>query len=268
MKKTVLITGASHGLGRALTARFLGDGWFVIATDVDDLSLAWLADHAAALALRMDVASDASVAEAFRAVSAKQIMIDLLINNAGIDRYFPLSEAPVEDFKSIFEVNLFGSYRVNQVFLPLVRQPGGRILFIGSESYHLALPFMPYPMTKMLIEQYARALRQELRFHGIDVTVVRPGAINTRLLNTVKSLEEHTTGWKLSEPFMRFADQASGEIGTSVDPSNVADRIARIAAKPRPAALYRLNNSVKLRWMKFIPFCLLERLIHGRLRSR
>lgn len=259
MAKTVLITGAAHGLGNALARKFLQEGWYVIATDLDDLSLAWLPGEEKALALNMDVTSDMSVLEAFRRVSASGLTIDLVINNAGIDRYFPLSEAPVSRFREVFEVNLFGAYRVNQVFLPLVKCPGGRIIHIGSESLNLTLPFMTYPITKKALEGYAKALRIELRFAGIDVVVIRPGAIQTDLLKSVSALDPDRESWNLQEPFRRFASSASKKIGKTISPEEAAEFIFKVAGISRPSAVYRINNMLQLRIAALLPFGWVEK---------
>ena len=266
MAKTVLITGAAHGLGNALARKFLQEGWHLIATDLDDLSLAWLPEEKA-MALNMDVTSDESVLEAFKKVSARGLTIDLVINNAGIDRYFPLSEAPVSRFREVFEVNLFGAYRVNQVFLPLVKRPGGRIIHIGSESLNLTVPFMTYPLTKRALEGYAKALRIELRFAGIDVVVIRPGAIRTNLLQTVSTLDPDREPWNLQEPFRRFAASASKEIGKTISPEEAAEFIFKVAGIHRPAAVYRINNMWKLRVAGWLPFGWVEQGVWRMLRG-
>jgi NAD(P)-dependent dehydrogenase (short-subunit alcohol dehydrogenase family) len=263
--KVVLITGAAHGLGCALAHEFLATGWFVIATDTDDLSMAWMLEHRQAMVLKMDVTSDESVQSAFAQVKHENIILDLVINNAGIDRYFPLSEAPVDQFRAVFEVNVFGGYRVNQTFLPVIRRPGGRIIHISSESLNLTVPFMPYPLSKNLVERYAKVLRQELRFSGIDVVIVRPGAIRTRLLETVSNLRPADGAWKLEKQFKTFAAKASGEIGKTKSPEEVARFILAVSRIPHPVSVYRINNMLQLRFAALLPFRWLEKLIYRKL---
>ena len=95
MNRVVLITGAARGVGRALTETFLAKGWTVIATDSDDSPLAGLSDSKRARIFNMDVTSDESVTCVFDQLAEDKTVIDLIINNAGLDGYFPLSEAPV-----------------------------------------------------------------------------------------------------------------------------------------------------------------------------
>lgn len=267
MDKVVLITGSSGGLGRALAEKFLKEGWTVIATDLDELSMADLDLRQKAWVIRMDVASDASVREVFNRLSGANLKIDLIINNAGIDRYFPLSESPVENFKKVFDVNLFGAYRVNQIFLPLVKKPGGRIIHIGSESLNLTVPFMTYPITKKALENYAKALRLELGFHGIDVVVIRPGAIRTPLLEQVSKIKDLSMDWNLSAQFTKFADGAAKEIGKTITPQKAAEFIYRISVVRHPASVYKINNSLQLRIAALLPFSILEKIIRSRLKG-
>jgi len=270
--KVVLITGAAHGLGRALTTRFLSEGWWVVATDVDEPAMMDLGKNPKIRAIRMDVTSDESVESAFKKVKSEKISIDVIINNAGIDRYFPLSEAPVGKFKEVFEVNLFGSYRVNQNFLPVLNKPGGKIIHIGSESLNLTIPFMSYPLSKNGLERYAKVLRQELKFQGIDVVVVRPGAIRTGLLENVLKLKSVVSSrqsavgsWHLAAQMNKFAEDAPKNIGKVLEPEEVAAFIYKISLKPNPKAVYKINNSLQLKIAALLPFKLVEKLVRKRL---
>lgn len=265
MEKVVLITGAAKGLGRAIAEKFLAESWRVIATDADDLSMAGLLSHERALVIKMDITSDESVRSAYNQLEKDNIVLDLIINNAGIDRYFPLSEAPVASFKEIFEVNVFGGYRVNQVFIPRIKKPGGRIIHISSESLNLTVPFMPYPLTKNLVEGYAKTLRIELSFAGIDVVIVRPGAIKTRLLEMVSNLNQVDERWIMKKQFRRFAKSASKEIGKTITPEQAACFIFKVSLVPHPAAVYKLNNMLQLRMAAGLPFWLFEKIIYRKL---
>jgi len=273
---TVLITGAAGGLGSALVKTFLSKGLNVIATDLIMPEYIPDLDSQAASAARdrfhcygMDVTDDESVHEVRSLLEKEKIIPGIIINNAGTDSYFLFSETPVSEFRRIFEVNCFGAYRVNQVFIPLLRKPGGRIIHIGSESLNLTLPFMPYPLTKKLLEGYAKALRQELKFIGIDVTVIRPGAIDTELLKTVSRLSEKQESCQDDNPvkkaFRSFTSQASGEVGKVISPLKAAEFIFRVSQTPNPRAVYRINNMLQLRIAAMLPFSLLEIAVHKRL---
>jgi NAD(P)-dependent dehydrogenase (short-subunit alcohol dehydrogenase family) len=270
--KVVLITGAARGLGRALTEVYVSNNWFVIATDVDEKAIMDLKKNPKILPIWMDVTSDESVKSAFEMIKTGKISIDIIINNAGIDRYFPLSEAPVENFKEVFEVNLFGGYRVNQTFLPILKKPGGRIIHISSESLHLNVPFMPYPISKNVLEKYAKVLRQELKFLGIDVVVVRPGAIRTGLLENVLKLRSAIgsplageAGWQLTVQFQKFAEAAPKNIGKVLQPEEIAYFVYKISKKSNTKAVYQINNSLQLKIVAMLPFSVVEKLIRKQL---
>jgi NAD(P)-dependent dehydrogenase (short-subunit alcohol dehydrogenase family) len=259
--QTILITGAANGLGRALVVQFHRVGWQVIATDMDPVALDTLPSNPSILTQVMDVTSDESVTRVSEWMSQEAITLDLIINNAGIDRYFPFSEAPVARMKEVFEVNLFGSYRVNQTFLPFLRKPGGRILHIGSESLNLTIPFMAYPISKNALERYAKVLRIELQTSGIDVIVVRPGAIQTSLLAKLSTITPVARDAKLSARFSKFASTAPKNVGRVLTPDQVARFIYNVSLVNKPQAVYKINNSFQLKVAALMPFWLTERIV-------
>jgi NAD(P)-dependent dehydrogenase (short-subunit alcohol dehydrogenase family) len=264
--KTVLITGAQGGLGSALAKEFRKDGWKVIATDLETKILKDEPSDNMLLRIAMDVASDESVNFVAGKLNKDRQQLDLIVNNAGIDGYFPLCETPVAQFKEIFEVNVFGCYRVNQTFLPLLKKPGGRIINISSEAVKINVPFMTYPISKQTIEGYTKTLRQELRFLGIDVTLVRPGAIKTPFLETVKNIKNPVSDSLLKGPFEKFAAKAHGEIGKTITPSTAAKFILKVAEAKKIKLVYKINNSMQLNVASLLPFWLTEQLVYRRLR--
>jgi NAD(P)-dependent dehydrogenase (short-subunit alcohol dehydrogenase family) len=268
VSKTVLITGALGGLGKALTREFRVNGWKVIATDIEPKIISEGIQDEGVTYITMDVSSDESVSSVAAQLVRDQIQLDLIINNAGIDRYFPLSETPVSQFKKILEVNLFGCYRVNQNFLPFIKKPGGRIINISSEAVKINVPFMNYPISKQALESYSRTIRQELRFLGIDVVLVRPGAINTPFLDYVRNIERPDPDSLLKAPFGKFLSTASKEIGKTIEPEVVARWIVKIANTKKTKRIYKINNSLQLKIAALLPFWLIEGMVYRRLKLR
>ena len=264
--KTVLITGAFGGLGEMLVFEFSNKGWHVIATDLEEKILKNENRDDGIRKMAMDVSSDDSVGSVAGQLQKEQQQLDLILNNAGIDRYFPLSEAPVNHFQEVFEVNVFGSYRVNQTFLPLLKRPGGRIIHISSEAVKINVPFMTYPISKQTLEGYVRTMRQELRFLGIDVILIRPGAIKTAFLENVRKMKNPVPGSLLAGPFEKFAAQAYQEIGKTIEPAKVAKYIFRIAVAEKPKHLYKIHNSILLSIASILPLWLIEQMVYRRLR--
>jgi NAD(P)-dependent dehydrogenase (short-subunit alcohol dehydrogenase family) len=266
MMKTVLITGAKGGLGEALVSGFGKAGWQVIATDLEAAFPEGPKKIKNILEAVMDVASDESVDKAARYLADEKIQLDLIINNAGIDRYFPLSEAPIGLFRKVFEVNVFGSYRVNSKFLPILKKPGGRIIHISSEAVKINVPFMSYPVSKQALESYCRTLRQEMHFLGVEVCVIRPGAIRTPFLQNVKNAVNPVTGSLLSSQFDAFISQAYREIGKTVEAEEVAAYIIDIYGKKKWKPVYKINNSLQLTVAALLPFRITESIVYRRLR--
>lgn len=182
--KSVLITGASTGIGRASALRMDAEGWRVFATvrreeDGEDLRRA-ASERLTPLIL--DVTDAAQVEAAAERVAAEvgAAGLDGLVNNAGIAVMAPLETIPIEDLRHQLEVNLISQVAVTQAMLPLVRSARGRIVFLSSIGGRMAMPFgAPYHASKYGIEAVADCLRQELRPWGIEVVAIEPGSIAT-----------------------------------------------------------------------------------------
>jgi NAD(P)-dependent dehydrogenase (short-subunit alcohol dehydrogenase family) len=266
MRKKVLVTGAGKGLGRAISEYFISRGWMVFATDYDTSLLQDMKEMENVIVLPMDVTSGSSVNEAAGFIRDRDGMIDLIINNAGIDIYFPLSEAPIDYIKKIFGINFFGVIRVNLAFLPLLKKPGGRIIIIGSESLNLTMPFLSYPLTKRAVESYAKVIRQELHYVGVDVSVVRPGAIRTDIISNLSKISNPVENSMFDEVFIQFRKSVLEEVPKSIEASGVAAVVYKAATVPHPRAVYKINNSFKLKIAALVPFGLLEKIIRKRLK--
>ena len=128
----------------------------------------------------LDVTDRDSVDAAASTVAASGLALRGLVNNAGIAIGGPLEFLPIEQWRRQFDVNLFGAVMTTQVFLPQLRAHRGRIVFIGSVSGRLAVPFLaPYSASKFALRAVADALRIELAPAGIAVSIVEPGSVKT-----------------------------------------------------------------------------------------
>jgi NAD(P)-dependent dehydrogenase (short-subunit alcohol dehydrogenase family) len=182
--RTVVVTGASSGIGRATALRLADRGWHVFATvrrEADGTAL--VADGGGAIApLLLDVADAASVAAAARVVEARLAGagLDGLVNNAGMGLTAPVEHTAPEAMRRILEVNLVGQLVVIQALLPAVRRAKGRIVNIGSVGDHLSPPFAgPLVASKAGFAALTGSLRLELAAQGIAVVLVEPGAVDT-----------------------------------------------------------------------------------------
>ncbi len=178
---SVLITGASTGIGRATALRLAGKGWTVLAGVRDREAAESLVAEAPAgslTALTLDVTDAAQIAAAVAQVPASGL--DALVNNAGIGIGGPLELVSPEDLRRQFDVNVFAQVAVTQAMLPALRSASGRIIFISSIGGRVAMAFTaPYAASKHAIEAFGDALRVELRTSGVQVALIEPGSVAT-----------------------------------------------------------------------------------------
>ena len=182
--QSVLITGASTGIGRACALHMAKFGWRVFAGVRDPLDAASLREEGMQrlTPLFLDVTDPKSIKEAAElvAVSEGATGISGLVNNAGIPYGGPIEFLDLDEVRHVFEVNFLGVIAVTQAFLPLLRLGTGRIVNVSSISGLLAAPFVsPYSASKFALEALSDSLRVELHPWNINVSVVEPGAINT-----------------------------------------------------------------------------------------
>lgn len=197
MSKTILITGSSTGFGKLTAQTLAKSGHQVIATmrgvegknatAADELKT-WAKQEGVTLeVIELDVTSDSSVSQAANYVEKNYRGIDAVINNAGIYGGGLTESYSLQDFKNIFEVNVFGSLRVVHAFLPAMRKQGsGLFVQVSSIMGRIVVPFSSaYTSSKWAIEAIAESLRYELAALGIDSVIVQPGAFPTEIFQKI-----------------------------------------------------------------------------------
>ena len=251
MKKlsySVVVTGASTGIGRASVARLANAGWRVFATvrkaeDATGLKREF-GDNV--IPLIVDVTDRATIAAAAKEVQAKldNRGLDGLVNVAGIGMMRPVEFVTDDDMRQIFEINVFGQISVTQAFLPLLRQAHGRIVNIGSVGTHIGLPFGgPLNASKSAFRSLNDALRLELRSSGIRVSIIEPGAIKTPAVSktlgdvegVIRSLPPRGAA-EYGDMMRTFARKAYALESQGSDPDVVAQAVqeALTVGRPRP----------------------------------
>lgn len=183
MHKSVLVTGASSGIGEACAVHLARKGFrvFAAARRLDKLKeLSGLAEGRIA-PVEMDVTDEASIAYALKTIADEGIALYGVVNNAGVSVMGPLEEIPAAEWRRQYEANVFGLMNVTRAVLPGMRAAGaGRIINIGSVAGRIAAPFQGvYASSKHALEGLSDSLRRELAPHGVKVSLVRPGFINT-----------------------------------------------------------------------------------------
>jgi NAD(P)-dependent dehydrogenase (short-subunit alcohol dehydrogenase family) len=179
---TVLITGASTGIGRATTLHLARAGWTVLAgvrkPDDGDALVADGGERVAPIVL--DVTEPAQIAAAVERVEGHGGRLDALVNNAGIGYGGPLELLPIGDLRNQLEVNVLGPVALTQALLPALRRARGRVVLVSSIGGRVAMAFTaPYAASKHAIEAIGDALRVELRSSHVQVTLIEPGSVAT-----------------------------------------------------------------------------------------
>jgi NAD(P)-dependent dehydrogenase (short-subunit alcohol dehydrogenase family) len=191
--RSVLISGASSGIGKASALHLAGRGFFVIAgvrREQDGQQLESAA-QGRLYAMSLDITDPASIARARNKVEelTRESGLLGLFNNAGIAVAGPVEHVSLDEWRRQFEVNVTGHVALTQALLPLIRRHvaanghgSGRIIFTGSISGRVALPILgPYSASKHAIAAIAAALGQEVRAQGILVSLLEPGAIQSEI---------------------------------------------------------------------------------------
>ncbi len=248
--KTVVITGASTGIGRATAVHLAEKGWRVFAgvrklADGEPLKAA----HSNIEPILLDVTQSEQVAAAVgtvREALAGQKLAGL-VNNAGIANMGPLAIQPLDQFKAHFDVNVFGLLSASQAFAPLLGMDEslagepGRIVNITSVGGKLASPFLgAYTATKHAVESMTDSLRRELVLFGIDAIAIGPGAVKTPIWD--KAEEDNRSNPYSNSPWANAIEKFSKTMleggRTGLDPSIIAETIETALTAKKPKARY------------------------------
>jgi NAD(P)-dependent dehydrogenase (short-subunit alcohol dehydrogenase family) len=256
---TVLLSGASSGIGRACAERLGRAGWRVLAGARKDADLEELGRLPGVEPLRLDVCSDADVAAAATYAGDR---LDALVNNAGIAITGPLEVLPVDAWREQLEVNLLGQVALTRAVLPAIVRSRGRIVNISSIGGRTALPlFGPYAASKFALEAMTDSLRRELRGTGVRVSAIEPGAIATPIWRKGLAEADAQMG-ELSEAQGRryggliaaVRREAEANATGALDPAEVATAIVAALTAERPRTRYLVGREARIqaalaRWL-------------------
>src|SRR5947208_3464921 len=237
MSQTILVTGASSGIGQA-TARLLAERGFTV------FGTARKPEGAKSQGITMvalDVRSDDSVRACVQQVVGKAGRLDVLVNNAGYSITGAAEETSVEEAKAQLETNFFGVVRMVNAVLPAMRAArAGKIINISSLAGNTAIPFSAfYSASKFAVEGYSEALWYEIRPLGISVSLVEPGFVNTPIVEASPAAARQLPAYDASRKSMLAAFGHALKAG--IPPEQVARRVLQIIAQPNPALRYRVG---------------------------
>ena len=243
--KSVLITGASTGIGRVSALYLAEKGYRVAATSRSLKRLDGLRQEAARfgdiLSVELDVDSDRSVSEAAASVIDAYGRIDVLVNNAGYGLWGPVQSFSMQELRSQLETNFFGAFRMIKAVLPSMTASGsGTIINVSSVEGRLVTPFSGgYAASKFALEGLSEALRYELWPQGIRVAVVEPGLFATDFHDSqVEAADAGSPDLPYGPSIARYREQRGKYDRFAKDPVRVARVIHKIIRSRRPRFRY------------------------------
>jgi NAD(P)-dependent dehydrogenase (short-subunit alcohol dehydrogenase family) len=252
-QKAVLVTGATSGIGLKIAERLASEGYFVYAgarkqEDIDRLNKM---DNIEAI--RLDVTSEDDIDAAVRHVEDAGRGLWGLINNAGVAILGPVTDVSVDETKWLFDVNVFGVYRVTQAFAPMIIESEGRISTIGSISGIGSGPmFSAYSMSKHAMEAFTDSLAAEMERFGVHVSVIEPGNYNSEIGETALARMEAKGYLDEDSPYadeMRQRFERGGDRSNFKEPDEVADAALHAMASDEPKRRYMtVPNEDEARW--------------------
>lgn len=260
MHKPVLVTGASSGIGEATAVHLAHKGFkvYAAARSVKKLQALSGLGGGGITPLAMDVTDEGSIERALAQVADQGDILYGLVNNAGVSVMGPIEEVPSNEWRRLYETNVFGVVNVSKAVLPQMRKAGvGRIINIGSVAGRIVAPFFGvYGSSKHAVEGLTDAMRRELRHHGVNVSLVRPGFINTPFgEQEQESLDPYLTE---DGPYLRQLEifkqwHAKGHPNAQ-PPQIVAEKIHHALTAQHPHSRYTVPA-------RFIPYLMMRNLL-------
>jgi len=268
LKKTVLITGCSTGIGRALAQEFCRRGYQVYATARRVESLAGM-EAAGMRVAALDV-DDAGGIDALRTrLEREQVRLDILVNNAGYGAMGPLVEMPLPELRRQFETNVFSNLAIIQALLPRLLAAGrSTVVNVSSVSGVLATPFAgAYCASKAAVNALSDALRMELAPLGIRVVTVQPGGIASQFGQTAAKSAVVLPPDSLYKPLQA---QIQGRANVSQENAMPAEAFARElvarldASDPPPVIRLGPKSTLMPALKRWLPTRMLDRILSRR----
>jgi short-subunit dehydrogenase len=268
----VVITGASTGIGAATARELAGRGFSVLAGVRRDED----ADAIRAPAIEpliLDVTNAEHVAALGDRLNGRTVRA--LVNNAGIGANVPVEAFPIDQWRRLFEVNLFGQVAVTQAVLPALLRSRGRVVNISSVGGKLAMAtYGPYAGTKFALEAVSDALRRELASSGVDVVVIEPGAIKTEMPGrAIASARESVAGMtpeqrgRYGSLMSAITAQTATHADAGLPAKAAADVVVRAVTAPKPRTRYTVGREAALlNVVRLLPDRLLDRALARALR--
>ncbi|WP_400162516.1 SDR family oxidoreductase [Brevibacillus sp. TJ4] len=273
-----LVTGASSGFGLHASLALVKSGYYVIASmrnlqkreELDKLANAHMVDQYIEI-MQMDVTNPADIARTVSSVVARHKRIDLLVNNAGYASGGFVEEVAAEDWRSLFEANVFGLIEVTRAVLPTMRsQRSGHILNMSSISGRIGFPGLaPYAASKHAVEGFSESLRLEMLPYGVHVVLIEPGSYRTAIWDKglTQFQERSASPYAAQNNWLRARVESIREKAPA--PDEVIEAIVHAATVARPRLRYPVGRGVKwtIAAKNLLPWKWIEALVTRQMKS-
>ena len=252
-----VVTGSSSGIGFETSLTLARNGFYTYATvrklDEGSKPITDIAkrENLPLQAIQLDVNNEKSVIEGINRISEEQERIDVVVNNAGYDLMGPLEETSMDEIKAQFETNFFGTTRVMQAVVPIMRKRrSGRIVNIASVGGRIAVPFHSgYHGTKFAVEGLSESIKYELEPFGIKIILIEPGAVGSSFWKNMK-MAAKTSSLDNNSPYIQMANNMSEAqkqmAQNSMHPSEVAKVILRAVTSDNPDFRYIVGKDAAM----------------------
>jgi len=240
IKKVVLITGASSGMGKAAAQLLVANGYNVYAAARRTEQMVDLQQIGINI-IYMDLSDDPSIKSGVNTIIEAEGIIDILINNAGFGLMGAIEDVLLSRAKEQMEVNVFGLARLTQLVLPFMRrQKSGKIVNITSTSGKMATPLSGwYSASKFAVEALSDSLRLEVKPFGIDVIIIEPGGVKSEwgdiAMQSLEDVSGSTAYSKMAKKIIEFAKKNQPK---NAEPEVIAELILQALKATKPKTRY------------------------------
>jgi NAD(P)-dependent dehydrogenase (short-subunit alcohol dehydrogenase family) len=249
--RSILVTGATTGIGRNLAETLAGEGYHVYAGARTDSEMAELNAIKNMTAVRLDVTKQDQIDAAVAMIRNKDTGLYGLVNNAGIGGGGPVLETTIEDQTRVYQVNVEGVYRITKAFAPLIIESKGRITTTGSVAGTISnAGFNAYSGSKHWIEAFTDALADEMSSKGVAVSVIEPGNYQTHIRrNTVLAAFAKVTaaGGEINDDMQKMYDRTEAYELSFKKPDEVTEAFMHALFDDEPLRRYMVTPSQRER---------------------
>ncbi|MEE1964321.1 oxidoreductase [Allomuricauda taeanensis] len=259
MAKTVLVTGASAGIGKATAIYLAQNGYNVYGAARRKEKLEELTKHGVK-PIALDITKDENIITCVNQIFNEVGSIDILVNSAGLGSYGALEDVPMEEARNQMEINLFGVARLIQLALPKMRENKfGKIVNISSIGGKVGLPLGNwYHASKFAIEGLSDCLRLDVKQFGVDVIVIEPGGTKSEMIENGTADLMRVSGKTVYQNLAKNVSEMYAETAKkAIEPIEIAKLIKKGIEAKCPKARYAAKNAK--------PFLIMRKILSDRL---